>query len=464
MARRRDRVDGARQQQHRRCARRDAVERLGHRAARPVGAHALVQPRVVGAEVGAGWIGGLREPRRVFRAHHREVHAAGQRGALAHGEQAVQPGQRLVAAVRRLVDRLRQRACGGRQVQRAAHRAQHDVAGERERLGLSGQRMRDHHRLRQAREQGSPVRAQLGMCLPARGLGVAGGHQRIEGGLPVGGEAGRQHHVGRRDAVDHAAPHVLRELALVFERGARAVRAAHQVDAFGAQRAAHGIEVLHGDRGGEETQVAVRQALQRLAAARELRHLELRVGLVSQRLMALIGAFERRRSAGAALVHEHDVAPVVEPGEQRHHLRRDADRALARAAGEHEHRVGQLAARHRRHDRVAHVDRLAARHRRVERARHAAAQHLVADAGDAARRERLVGARGQRACPRADGQRRDRDAPPHGSPSRRFSSPLWMSFSTSSQPPTRTPRTNTIGNEGQPVHIFSALRRRHSLR
>jgi hypothetical protein len=32
----------------------------------------------------------------------------------------------------------------------------------------------------------------------------------------------------------------------------------------------------------------------------------------------------------------------------------------------------------------------------------------------------------------------------------------------SSAPPTSTPLTKTIGKVGQPVHIFSALRRRHS--
>src|SRR3989442_14618722 len=46
----------------------------------------------------------------------------------------------------------------------------------------------------------------------------------------------------------------------------------------------------------------------------------------------------------------------------------------------------------------------------------------------------------------------------------RGSSPLSMSFARSLAPPISTPLTNTIGNVGHPVHIFSARRRRHSPR
>jgi len=41
-------------------------------------------------------------------------------------------------------------------------------------------------------------------------------------------------------------------------------------------------------------------------------------------------------------------------------------------------------------------------------------------------------------------------------------SPLWTSFSRSWKPPTSTPLTKIIGKVGQPVHIFSARRLRHS--
>ncbi len=53
-------------------------------------------------------------------------------------------------------------------------------------------------------------------------------------------------------------------------------------------------------------------------------------------------------------------------------------------------------------------------------------------------------------------------AMPWNQPRSRASSPLSMSFSRSSAPPTSTPFTNTMGKVGQPVHILSALRRRHS--
>src|SRR5438105_545558 len=43
-------------------------------------------------------------------------------------------------------------------------------------------------------------------------------------------------------------------------------------------------------------------------------------------------------------------------------------------------------------------------------------------------------------------------------------SELAISFSRSLAPPTSVPLTNTMGNVGQPVHIFNALRWRHWLR
>lgn len=46
-------------------------------------------------------------------------------------------------------------------------------------------------------------------------------------------------------------------------------------------------------------------------------------------------------------------------------------------------------------------------------------------------------------------------------PSMRLNSPLSISAWSSLAPPTSTPLTNTIGNVGQPVHIFKALRGRH---
>jgi hypothetical protein len=160
---------------------------------------------------------------------------------------------------------------------------------------------------------------------------------------------------------------------------------------------------------------------------------------------------QRRRLAGAALVDEHDVAPVVEPAEQRERLRTDVDRALARSACEQEHRVGQLAPCHRRHNDVVHGYLRAVGPGRIECALHDAALHAVADARHAAFGQVLLPMRGQR------GQRQPCCDPAllH-SPNRRLSSPLSISFFRSSAPPTSEPLTNTIGSVGQPVHIFSA--------
>ena len=316
------------------------------------------------------------------------------------------------------------------------------------------------------------------MIARARGLLRARREERVERGLVVGRRGRGQGHVGRRDAVEHAAPHVRRELALVLERDARAVRRADEVDALGTERRAHGVEVLHRDRRREESEVArggnVRQLQKRVVALHREPELALGIGLIRERLLADLRTLQRRRSPGAALIDEDDVAPVVESREERHRRRGDRDRALPRAAGQQENRVGMLAPRHRRHDDVVDVDRRARRLARIERPAHRSAQHAVAQAGDVAFGERRVGRpdlgfdgvgpcgterRGPGQSARSGDARQRRH-----SPSVRLNSPPLTSFSSSCAPPISWPLTKTIGKVGQPAHIFSALRRRHSLK
>jgi hypothetical protein len=49
-----------------------------------------------------------------------------------------------------------------------------------------------------------------------------------------------------------------------------------------------------------------------------------------QRRTVVVVAVERVRVSGATLVDEDDVAPVVQPGEKRQHLRGERNRALSR--------------------------------------------------------------------------------------------------------------------------------------
>ena len=330
------------------------------------------------------------------------------------------------------------------------------------------------HLARQALQQAREARTQVRMRLGASRFGGAGFDEAVEGGLVVGGKARRQDHVGRCHAVDHGAPHRLRKLAQDFERDPRSVGAADQVDPLGTELAPHRVEILHGDRRGDETEVALRLQVglleQRRLALREEAQLPFGIGLLGQRLVFRILAGQGRRAAGAALVDEDDVAPVVEAREKRHRLRGQRHRALPGAAGEKEHRVGELAPRHRRDHDVLDLQAAALGMLGIERPLHAAAQHAVAKPGDVTFGQRCRCRLGRRSG-KARRERREgcqrREAPhrllPH-SPSVRFSSPLAIKASISLPPPTSTPLTKTIGKVGQPVHIFSALRRRHSLK
>ena len=105
---------------------------------------------------------------------------------------------------------------------------------------------------------------------------------------------------------------------------------------------------------------------------------------------------------------------------------------------------------------------------RVEGPIDRAALDAVRNAFDAAFGERCgrCRAKGQRAGHQPGGEARKPESMPHRragrySPSARFNSPVSISRAISDAPPTSVPFTNTIGNVGQPLHIFSALRLRH---
>ena len=133
----------------------------------------------------------------------------------------------------------------------------------------------------------------------------------------------RDDHRRRRDAVEHDAAHAVRMAAQVFERDARAVGAAPEVDLRVAERGAHRVEV--GDPRGGRVLRGVDAARGELLRARGgLRH---RIEL-ERRVDAVVGlergAGERRRAAGAALVDEHDVAVLAHAGQLRGERRRDS--------------------------------------------------------------------------------------------------------------------------------------------
>ncbi len=334
---------------------------------------------------------------------HREPEAGPT--VLAGRKHRVQPDQRFKAAGGSGMDRLRQPGRGRRQVHRRTHQVEQHRPVHGEGLRPPGERIGQLDRARQRSEQPRPVVAQAGVgagtsCIPHAGL-----EERVERRLGVCGKAGGQGHVRRRDAVEHQAPYRRRELALQFQRSPRAIRRAHQVPALDAQLAAHRLHVLHRHRGGVVAQpvrpLHLGQALKPLAAGGHPFEHARGVGHRRQRLVAKLIAVQRGRSAGAALVDEHQVAPLVQAPEQGQHRGGQRDRALPRAAGEQQHRVGPLAPRHRRHEHVVHLDARAVGAGRIQWAAHAAAAQLLGDACHAARRRRGVRMHRQRApqCP-----------------------------------------------------------------
>ena len=173
-----------------------------------------------------------------------------------------------------------------------------------------------------------------------------------------GAEASGSAMSGRRHAVEHHAPHALRILPQVLQRRAGAVGRADQVDALGAQRLAHRIQVVHRQRRGVAAQVAVRQRAAAVRGTRELR-CSWRCGSASSASGAR-AALRRSPAARCGPVPRWSTNTMsrrlFEARQQRLTGAGQRDRALPRAAGEEEHRVGQLVARQRRQHRIVQVD------------------------------------------------------------------------------------------------------------
>jgi hypothetical protein len=180
---------------------------------------------------------------------------------------------------------------------------------------------------------------------------------------------------GRHHAVQDDGARVLREAARVMLRDARAVGTAEQVQPFIAERRAHGFEVLHGDARRVEPGPArqLRQAVAREPGERRRRYLATLEGVFRHVAVEAVGA------AGAALVHQHEVALATDAGEGAEKRRVALYGSLARAAGDQHERVGLRGRRDCRHDGHCEPDFPAARIRRIFRHDEPAAARLGGD-------------------------------------------------------------------------------------
>ena len=156
----------------------------------------------------------------------------------------------------------------------------------------------------------------------------------------------------RHDRVQHDRARALGITPGVVLRDARAVGTADQVDPLVAEGGAHGLEVADRDAGRVELRAAAqpRQAVARDPAQLDGREFAGLDGVVRH------VAVEPVRAAGAALVHQHEIALAPDAGIGTERRRIAFDRALARPAREQEDRIGIGARRDRRHDRNGELD------------------------------------------------------------------------------------------------------------
>ncbi len=216
-------------------------------------------------------------------------------------------------------------------------------------------------------------------------IGFASLEQGFQRRLPISGETNRQGHIGWRHAIEYGASHGAGELTLVLQGRTRTVGGANQVPLCVAQVGTHGLDILHRQRGGVLAQVAVGQTLQAGHAGTQTRQLMLAVHGVLQGQRFFVGALQRGRLAGSALVNEHQVALVVQACQSGQQHGRDADGALAGPASQQQDRIGALVARHGRYHQVVDIDLHTVSARGVQRAANGAALHFVRNAVHAAR-------------------------------------------------------------------------------
>ena len=174
------------------------------------------------------------------------------------------------------------------------------------------------------------------------GIGGAVVEQKVERPVGVGIDIRGQAHGDRSQPVEYGRADAFPVAAHVDQAGARAVRAAVQVDRLVAERGAHIVEVVHGDRRCVVARVAdgfhFRQAFAQVVERQ-------RVDL--QRLAELLlvhvaleeGAGHPARAAGTPLIDEDEVSVAAHVGEPRQHRSRQLGGGLARTAGEEEERI-----------------------------------------------------------------------------------------------------------------------------
>src|SRR5258706_4010823 len=240
VARRRRRIDPAREDERGNRGAHRLVEIRRHLAARPVpaGAHKLVPERAPEErsrkrrKVRGG------DARYVLGADDREVHADGK--VLRHvvGELEVLRQQRIEVAGGGRGDAEGKQARELRHVERAKQPREEDAFVHLDRLAVAGARIVDGDADRALRELAAhrgDRGAQVGIDLAAPRLGLARLDQSRERRVTVGDERERQLHRGGRGTLpNHRAP-ALAAAPPVIERPARAVRAAPGVHLLASQ-------------------------------------------------------------------------------------------------------------------------------------------------------------------------------------------------------------------------------------
>ena len=368
VARRRRRIDAAAQHQRRRrrsaaaCRTPPAPRRAASRRRR-----FSYMRGERGAEVGARLVGaprpGAARPR---RRRPRSACPSASRSALrdAAGSRSGRPGLRSRRAPPSAIA-SRQRGGERRRVERAAHRAEQHLARQREALVAPGQRMRRPSTVaRQALQQRGASRARRSGCASrARRLGGAGRRaaRRTPPGCRSRSSPAAPCRAARRRRARRAAPpagnwrRYSSATRVPYEPPTRSMRSAPSC-------APHRVEVLHRDRRREEAAGRRRRLHVRLLQQRAL-HCAISALLALG--LGLLGERSRRSGSSHASGAERPVPRWSTKTMSRRLLsrlnsaitvRRQRDRALPRPAGEEEHRVGQLAARQRRHDDVVDVD------------------------------------------------------------------------------------------------------------
>jgi hypothetical protein len=178
--------------------------------------------------------------------------------------------------------------------------------------------------------------------LAQAGVFCTKGELRFQRIFQIFREFGAEHELVRGDAVEHEAAHAVRVAHQILLGHARAVGNADEVELRRAERLAHRLQVVRGDRRRVVARIGFSLHQRQAFARRPAHFVEVRARLrrrIARLVLVFALAGQRVRTTGAALVQQQDVVMLAQRRERGRDPRPGLDRGLTGSAGQQHDKI-----------------------------------------------------------------------------------------------------------------------------